>query len=271
MMANLASAYNGCCSVYAPYFREAAIHAFLQDDLSNGGQALDFAYQDVARAFAHFIAMIPAGSPFIVASHSQGTVHGQRLLQQAIDGTPLVRRLVAAYLIGCTIHADIFAGFYTDIKACEGPDDLHCVNAYDTWGPDGDPNGMSCPNWSGEQYLRSDTKWLCVNPLSWVPDQNEVGEADNTGSVPVQNRYNISLFGKDEAKGWQWSDLQAPLPGLASARCDDRGILRTNDQSDGVFSRLAINGNYHGLDYALYYMSIRDNARNRVERWWQLQ
>lgn len=271
MMANLASAYNGCCSVYAPYFREATIHAFFQDDeLIDGGPALDFAYQDVARAFAHFIRTIPAGSPFIVASHSQGTVHGQRLVQQVIDGTPLVKRLVAAYLIGCTIHEDIFDTYYQDIKACDGPDDLHCVNAYDTWGPDGDHKGMSCPNWSGDSYRRSHAQWLCVNPLSWQRDELKVEQADNSGSVPVQNRYNLSVFGKDKAKGLQWGELQTPLSGLASAQCVD-GILRANDQSDGIFSKMAINGNYHGLDYALYYMSIRDNAKHRVALWQQQQ
>ena len=270
MMANLASAYNGCCAVYAPYFREAAIHAFMQDDLVNGAPALDFAYQDVARAFRRFIEIIPPGSPFIVASHSQGTVHGQRLLQEEIDATPLVRRMVAAYLVGCTIHADIFDRFYQDIKACDGPQDLNCVNAWDTWGPDGDPMGMSCPNWLGDEYRRGDAEWLCVNPLSWRSDGDLVEASDNPGSVPVQNHYNISGFGEDKSKGLQWGEIDPPLSDIASAQCD-AGVLRANDQSDSVFSRLAINGNYHGLDYALYYMSIRNNVEQRVTQWWWQQ
>jgi len=267
MMANLASAYNGCCHVYAPYFREATIHAFLQEDLDDAAKALDFAYQDVARAFEHFIRAIPAGSPYIVASHSQGTVHGQRLLQQQVDGTPLAKRLVAAFLIGCTVHADLFDHDYQDIQACENADDLGCVNAYDTWVKDGGPNGASCPNWSGEQYVRNDKQWLCVNPLSWQADDKLIQASANPGSVPVQNPYNISIVGEDKADGLTWSALQTPIKGQASAQCVN-GILRTNDQTESVFKDYAVNGNYHGLDYALFYSSIRDNAKQRVEVWW---
>jgi len=270
MMANLASTYNGCCNVYAPYFREATIHAFLQEDLDDGAKALDFAYQDIARAFEHFIDSIPKDSPFIVASHSQGTVHGQRLLQQNIDGTPLANRMVAAYLIGCTIHADIFDHYYQDIQACESADDLSCVNAYDTWKKGGNPNGASCPNWSGEQYVRNDKQWLCVNPLSWQTDNKLIEASENPGSVPVQNPYNISILGEDKADGLAWSALQAPIKGLASAQCLG-GVLYTNDQSNDVFKDFAHSDNYHGLDYALFYTSIRENINRRVDNWRRTQ
>jgi len=270
MMANLASAYNDCCNVYAPYFREATIHAFLQDDLSDGSQALNFAYQDVARAFEHFIDIIPEGSPFIVASHSQGTVHGQRLLQQNIDGTPLANRMVAAYLIGCTLHADIFERHYQDIKACENPDDLGCVNAYDTWAEGSTPNTSSCPNWSGEQYIRSNKPWLCVNPLSWQTNETSINAEENPGAVPIQNNYNLSIFGEDKASGITWSALQSPIKGLASAQCLD-GVLHTNDQSNGIFKDYAAGDNYHGLDYALFYVSIRENTNRRLDNWRKAQ
>jgi hypothetical protein len=270
MITNQVSAFNGCCSIYAPYYREASIHAFLEPSLSNGAKVLGFAYSDVVRAFAHFIKTIPEGSPFIVASHSQGTVHGQRLLQQVIDGTPLVERLVAAYLIGCTIPADIFNRYYTQIKACNEPDDLHCVIAFDTWREGGGPIGSGCPNWHGDHYQRSNFQWLCVNPLSWVRDELKVDKSQNPGSVPILNEYNIYLFGEDKAAGLVWSDLQAPIAGVASAQCTD-GVLRTNDQTNGAFDKLAINAYYHGLDYALFYISIRENARLRTRTWWLQQ
>ncbi len=270
MIANQASAFNGCCSVYAPYYREATIHAFFEPNLSNGARALDFAYSDVVRAFAHFISVIPEGSPFIVASHSQGTVHGQRLLQQEIDGTPLADRLVAAYLIGCTIPEDIFDRYYTQIKACNEPNDLRCVVAFDTWREGGGPIGASCPNWLGDHYQRSTSQWLCVNPLSWLRDELTVDKSRNPGSVPIQNEYNIYLFGEGKAAGLVWSDLQTPIEGAASAQCVD-GVLRTNDQTNGAFDKLTINGYYHGLDYALFYMSIRENARLRAKTWWLQQ
>ena len=53
MMANQASAYNGCCKVYAPRYRQANIFAYFRgDDIRK--QALGFAYQDVRALFNTF-------------------------------------------------------------------------------------------------------------------------------------------------------------------------------------------------------------------------
>jgi hypothetical protein len=109
-----------------------------------------------------------------------------------------------------------------------------------------------------------------VNPLSWVRDELKVDKSQNPGSVPILNEYNIYLFGEDKTTGLVWSDLQTPIVGEASAQCID-GVLRTNDQTNGAFDKLAINGYYHGLDYALFYMSIRENARLRAKTWWLQQ
>jgi hypothetical protein len=266
MMANQASTFNGCCAVFAPYFREATIYAFLEAALNNGAKALDFAYQDVARAFEQFLSMIPEGSPFIIASHSQGTVHGQRLLQEVVDKTPLAKRLVAAYLVGCTIHEELLDTHYQQIKVCETTDDTGCMIAWDTWRSDSAPDNPACPNWAGDRYVRDDKQWLCVNPLSWRNDEVSVERGENTGSVPVQNLYNIFTFIDDKPKGLEWGPLAAPIPGLASAQCQ-QGVLRTNSQSGGVFDALAKSPYYHGLDYALYYQSIRDNSQRRVNAW----
>jgi hypothetical protein len=75
-------------------------------DLRAGYAAADLAYGDVARAFDHFLSVNPSG-PFILASHSEGSIHALRLLQERIIGTPLHRRLVVAYVIGLALPAQI--------------------------------------------------------------------------------------------------------------------------------------------------------------------
>jgi len=97
-----------------------------------------------------------------------------------------------------------------------------------------------------------------------------VDKSRNPGSVPIQNEYNIYLFVEEKAAGLFWGDLQTPIVGVASAQCID-GVLRTNDQTSSAFNKLTINGYYHGLDYALFYMSIRENARLRAKTWWLQQ
>ena len=77
-------------------YRQANIFAYFRGDEIRK-QALGFAYQDVLRAFQYFLQHRSQGRPFVIASHSQGTHHGTRLLEEVIDGTPLAQRLVAAY------------------------------------------------------------------------------------------------------------------------------------------------------------------------------
>ena len=265
IMANQATVFNECCLIYAPYYREASIKTYFESDLRNTSKALDLAYQDVERAFRAFLQFIPQGSPFIVASHSQGTVHGQRLLQEIIDKGPLGERLVAAYLVGGTVHESLFSTHYEVVQACNRASDIRCVNAWDTWRNDVNPRN-SVPNWVGDRYVRNGNRWLCVNPLSWKRDEGKVSRLDNPGSMPIQNKYNLYSLGGDVPSGLTWRDLDDPIPGIASARCAG-GILLTNNVDNGIFDGHSWAGNYHSLDYALYYQSIRENVRVRITSW----
>ena len=269
IMANQASAYNGCCEVYAPYYRELSIAAYFEIDLGVTSPAIDFAYHDVARAFQSFLQQIPEDSPFIIASHSQGTLHGQRLLQQVIDGSELSQRLVTAFLIGGTVHEHLFSTHYKNIHVCETASDLHCVIAFDTWREDAQPDN-SVPNWEGDRYIRNDDRWLCVNPLSWNYDDQMVSAQENPGSLPIHNQYNLYSLGGDVPVGLTWGPLDTPKKNIASARCKD-GVLQTNGVETGPFEGQSWAGNYHSLDYALYYQSIRENAQYRVATWWSQQ
>jgi hypothetical protein len=267
IMANQASAYNGCCDVYAPYYREVSIATYFETDLGITTPAIDFAYRDVARAFESFLQQIPANSPFILASHSQGTLHGQRLLQQVIDDSPLHQRLVAAYLVGGTIHEHLFSSHYKAVGICETPTDSQCAIAFDTWRADVQPNN-SVPNWVGDRYMRNNDRWLCVNPLSWEHNEEAVSARENPGSMPVQNEYNLYSLGGDVPVGLSWRPPGTPVRGVASAQCVG-GVLRTNDIEPGLFDGQSWGGNYHSLDYALYYQSIRENAQVRVDARWR--
>ena len=89
MMANQASAFNGCCNVYAPRYREGSIFTYFSAPPDLFKKTMDLAYGDVDRAFTYFLAHHSKGKPFILASHSQGTFHAFRLIQERIDGTPL--------------------------------------------------------------------------------------------------------------------------------------------------------------------------------------
>ena len=95
------SAFNGCCRLYAPRYRQASLHS-----LGKSLPAVEVAYADVSRAFRYYIAHENHGRPFIIASHSQGSQLAVQLLQSEILGTPLQKQLVVAYVIGafCAIQ-----------------------------------------------------------------------------------------------------------------------------------------------------------------------
>ena len=54
------------------------------------------------------------------------------------------------------------------------------------------------------------------------------------------------------------------MPNYVEAQCKG-GRLYITDQSDTAFGEVGgFGGNYHGLDYAIFYMDIRQNARDRA-------
>ena len=58
--------------------------------------------------------------------------------------------------------------------------------------------------------------------------------------------------------------LEAPIKHYVQAQCKD-GILFASDQTGTRFQGFGgSNGNYHGLDFALFYMDIRENAILKV-------
>ena len=83
MLGNQASAFNESCNIYAPEYRQATYYSFFDRD-GNGTKALDLAYYDVENAFDYFIEHLNNDKPFIIASHSQGALHAQKLILSLI-------------------------------------------------------------------------------------------------------------------------------------------------------------------------------------------
>jgi Protein of unknown function (DUF3089) len=250
MMANQASVYNGCCAIYAPRYRETSIYRYF-DKSDVADKARDLAYSDVDRAFTYFLEHYSKGRPFIIASHSQGTEHGFRLLRERIDGTPLAKRLVAAYLIGFQI-TDKDAASLKSVHVCASADDIGCFIHWATWGEGGKPT-----------FLTKD-KLVCVNPLSWRRDGGMADKSLNAGAEPIEGDFTANFLGGDGPKGTVFGPLAAPLPHWTWAECRD-GVLTVADQSGGPFARMDMGGkNYHGMDYALFATNLRENAKARV-------
>ena len=253
MMANQASAYNGCCNVYAPRYREANVFVYVQRDPSIPEKVLAFAYRDVERAFDHFLEAFNQGRPFIIASHSQGTHHAVRLLKERIDSSPLRHRMVAAYVIGGRIAESAFDEM-ENIEVCGSPEQTGCAVHWDTFSEAG--IAEEYPDHAGN---------VCVNPLSWRTDGERAGREQHAGGVPPVGIFHKDLVGDDIAEQVDIAPLSEPVRNLVEAQCRN-GILFVSDQSETAFFmpyRLSPY-RYHGLDYPLFHMDIRDNAELRA-------
>lgn len=82
---------------------------------------MNAAYGDILLAFDTFVANVRPDQPIILAGHSQGALHLTHLLKDRIAGTPLAKRIVAAYVVGwpVSIDTDLAA---MGLPACTSPD-----------------------------------------------------------------------------------------------------------------------------------------------------
>jgi hypothetical protein len=252
MMANQASVFSDA-NVYAPRYREATIYSFFELDNpeSNGNKALDLAYLDVLESFDYFIDNYNGNAPFILASHSQGSLHGMRLIEEKIDNSPLADQLIAAYLIGMGTISDKRANALKNIKVCDSPTQTGCIIHWATYRAG-----------SAKDDFNPD-KMVCVNPLNWRRDGEKEVKEKNLGFVHQSGEYNLKFYGDDEDyEPTQFETLQAPVKAHTFAYCED-GRLLVDDQ--GKDTEFLGDGNYHGLDYLLFHMDIRANLVDRVK------
>jgi len=255
VMKYLASVFNATARVYAPRYRQATLYAFLDYETVSGIKALDLAYSDVERAFEHYVKSYNQGRPFILAGHSQGSNHGLRLLQEKIIGTPLQKRLVAAYLIGMPIPQNI-----PGIKPSRSSNDVGCVISWTSYTTNGNPQFLTrdMTIWHGEKYRKCEGLSLVqVNPLSWELNGGTVPASMNPGSLPYYD---------------QSGNPPALIPEVTGADASDPVLVITKPNVPGFPGSGAeipiLNadfGDYHDYDYVLFYESIRRNAIDRVE------
>lgn len=248
------SVFNGCCRMYAPRYRQATLAALKIP------AAMDVAYDDVARAFRFYIAHLNHDRPFIIASHSQGTAHAIRLLQEEVLKTSLKRRLVAAYLIGGYVP-DTFGE--VGLPICDEARQTGCVLSYNASEVGRTGARMITDNraywWRGAHLTEGRSRALCVNPLTWRR-AGGASAAANPGSLP----FPTAPFGRSA------QTFPALVPALTGATCRD-GLLEVRvpwSAGSGFIDKLSlIFGSYHLNDYGLFYEALRRNAAERVAAW----
>ena len=226
VMQGQASAFNACCRVYAPRYRQATLASFFVEG-DSAPQALDLAYSDVVAAFRYYLATFNRGRPFVLAGHSQGSRHLDFLLAEEIAGTALAEQMVAAYPIGFELDGS------NGIAICQTATQTGCQVTWNSVGPR-----------AGSLFASPDN--ICVNPLTWSTDGAHAPHEANLGAV--------NFDGSD-----------AHEPGAADAQCRE-GRLRVSEIRSDHYTLMPLGrDNFHIYDYALFYVNVRQNAQARVD------
>ena len=252
-MQGMASAFGDAGEVWAPRYRQATLGAFLATDRVTAGKAIDAAYRDVEQAFDAFIAAIPKNKPIILAGHSQGALHLTTLLKNRIAGTPLAKRVVAAYVIGWPISLDTDLAAL-GLPACQTPEQKNCILGWATFADPADTS-MVTGAYDGtigfDGRPRAGTRMLCTNPLTGIPD-TAVGPEANLGTLRP-------------SEGFKAGTLIAKKVG---AKCDDdRGFLMIGDAEAAKAyapSYVLPGNNYHVFDITLFWANVRADALRRL-------
>lgn len=262
-LANQASIFNGCCNIYAPHFREASIFAYIALNGDARDRLLDAVYIDISNAFDYYLKKYNNNRPFIIVSHSQGAHLAMRLLRE-IDASPTIaEKLVVGFLVGSgpVSLTQKFLNSLQHFDVCKNATDIHCVVHWNTYGENG-----------GEKIFSSPEPSICVNPLSWRSDGARAAAELNLGSVPISGAYTMRVAGDDYSDKVAFNSPGAPMPRYTWAQCRD-GFLYVADQSGTEYEKLGKQPDkfYHGLDFPLFHMNIRDNVSVRIDSYFNSQ
>lgn len=221
-----ASVFGRIARIFVPYYRQMHIEGYRNKNLPEVRAAFDTAYADVLRAFNFYLNHYNKGRPFVIASHSQGTNHSERLIREFIlNDSALSKRMVLAYLIGMPIKQQI-----DTLKPCELPEETHCYLSWRTYGND------FVPEFHGDS--------ICVShPVLFTSTEKTNELNQHMGILMPKGRLRFPKSIQVESESGFLRVLQLKFPFSGRYRWD----------------------NYHIADYNLFWMNIRANFVERMK------
>jgi pimeloyl-ACP methyl ester carboxylesterase len=119
------------CRTFAPMYRQVTL-AGLRQRLAGGTISFDSGaqYTDVRDAWRSYLQRDNQGRGFVLVGHSQGAYILTELLRQEIDGKPIQKQLVGAYILGATFpvaKGSDAGGALKSIPLCRKPGQTGCV------------------------------------------------------------------------------------------------------------------------------------------------
>ena len=229
-----AARFGAKCRVFAPLYRQVTLTA-LRQMMTGGTPAIDrgLALADVYNAWTDYLRRDNGGRGVVLIGHSQGSGVLKELIARYIEGQPIQRNIIAAYLLGTNLAVpagQAVGGDFKRLPLCTREGQFGCVVSYVTFRADAPPPAGSRFGTVPQPGMVA----ACVNPAALAGGKAVTDAIFTTG-------------GAGEASGVQasWSSAMpmpttpfVKVPGLISAECTQR---------DG-FSYLAVTVNADPAD-----------------------
>lgn len=207
------------CRVFAPMYRQITL-AGLRTALATNADPLTLfskgvQYDDVRDAWQHYLKNDNQGRGFVLIGHSQGAFILQSLIANEIDGKPIQKQLVGAYILGATFLTPTgkdVGGQFKQIPLCRKPGQLGCVVNYSAFRSTVPPPGNTLFGHSADAAMSGS----CTNPVTLAGGSTPLHAYLSTGG---------RLIAMSGAAPKPWvadKTIDTPfvsVPGLLTAEC----------------------------------------------------
>lgn len=227
--------FRSICRTFAPMYRQVTLKA-LRDVLTGNASTADraMAYKDVVAAWNDYLARdnIVDGKArgVILFGHSQGSGHIKALLHNEIEGKPVARQLIAAYIPGNNLLVppgkDV-GGDLASTPLCHASSQTGCVLGWVSF-----RDGKTPP--ADSRFGRSVTPGMevaCTNPAALAGGRAPLMAMLPAGAQIVDNSSAQPAW----AKGVIVTTPFVALPGLLTGACTDLGganVLAIRTEAD---------------------------------------
>ena len=157
------------CRPFAPMYRQITLRG-LQVALAGNADPLALfskgtQYDDVRDAWQYYLKHDNQGRGVVLIGHSQGAFILQALIASEIDGKPIQKQLVGAYILGATLltpKGKDAGGQFKQVPLCKKPGQVGCVVNYSAFRSTIPPPGNTLFGHSADPAMSGN----CTNPAA---------------------------------------------------------------------------------------------------------
>jgi hypothetical protein len=213
-----AARFSPLCRVWAPMYRQRTVSSLFENEAG----ANQVAYDSLLAGWKDYLAHDNHGRPIIFIGHSQGAAMLIRLLQDQIDPSARLRKLVvSAMLLGGNVTVPVgrdVGGSFLHIPTCTSATETGCVIAYSSFGAAPPADSLFGRPGTGvsdlsDQAATAGLQVACVNPATFSGKPGPLLPYFFSATTPVP--------------GLKLTTPWVSFPGLYTARCETIGGATT--------------------------------------------